>query len=138
MDKGQYFQLIYSALEGLLTRKQINSIELQPPTILKPKFLWTGKQVITTILKSLLTKPSVEKIFKDQLGMNMQHSTKLGGDVFGEQNKFEAQVIVRDNELLTGVLDKNHIGNSEFGLIHSYYELYGPDLAGDLISTFGK
>jgi len=70
--------------------------------------------------------------------MNMQHGTKLSGEVWGESNKLEGQVIVRDNELLTGVLDKNHIGNSEFGLIHAYYELYGADLAGDLISTFGK
>ena len=45
MEKVDYFQLVYSALEGLLTRKQILNIELQPPTIYKPKFLWTGKQV---------------------------------------------------------------------------------------------
>jgi DNA-directed RNA polymerase I subunit RPA1 len=44
-ERGDYFQLVYSALEGLLSSKEIQKIEIQHPAILFPKPLWTGKQV---------------------------------------------------------------------------------------------
>jgi DNA-directed RNA polymerase I subunit RPA1 len=71
-------------------------------------------------------------------GITFEHNTRLDKEAFGKANTMEGVVNVRDNELLTGVLDKNHIGNSEFGLVHSFYEIYGSTMAGELISTFGR
>ena len=100
-------------------------MEIQTPAIIKPKMLFTGKQVITTVLKSLITSKIVDNIMNDQsVGLNFEHGTKLNQEIWGEANKIEGRVIVRDNEMLTGVLDKNHIGNSEFGLIHAFYEFH--------------
>lgn len=71
----------------------------------------------------------------------------------------EGTVIVRDNMLLTGVLDKSQFGASAFGLVsrirrlvprwhspralvvaqvHCAYELYGGHTAGRILSTLGR
>lgn len=47
-------------------------------------------------------------------------------------------VIVRQNELLLGVIDKNSVGSQEYGLTHSVYELYGAQRAGALLSAIGR
>ena len=135
-----YFQLIYSCLDTQLNSGNIRKIVIQPPTIYKPKVLYTGKQIITTILKTLTTSKVVDYITNNQntSGMNFEHSTKLGSSVWGANNELEGKVIIRDNELLAGIIDKNHIGNSEFGLIHSFYEIYGPELTSDLITILGR
>jgi len=136
-DREYYMQIVYFALESPLNRNQIDKIELLPPCIFKPKPLWSGKQVISTVLKSLSKTSKYNKIF-DGKGLNMEHRSKIPDNMWGKPNLLEGVVNIRDNELLTGVLDKNHVGNSEFGIIHSYYELYGPEMAGELISTFGR
>lgn len=137
--KEEYFQLIYSALDAPLNNGTIRKIEVQTPAIIHPKQLWTGKQVITTILKSLVTSRQVDNITcNTSVGVNMEHITKLNAKVWGAGNGLEGAVVVRDNELLTGVLDKNHIGNSENGIVHSFYEIYGSTMAGELLSTFGR
>ena len=35
----------------------------------------------------------------------------------------ESEVVIRKGELLVGVLDKAHYGNTPYGLIHSVYEV---------------
>jgi len=38
---------------------------------------------------------------------------------------------VKDNELLLGVLDKNQLGSgADYGMVHAFYEMYGPTLTG--------
>lgn len=37
----------------------------------------------------------------------------------------ESEVLIRNNELLKGLIDKNMIGASSFGLIHTFNELFG-------------
>jgi len=138
-SREEYYQIVYSALDIPLNRGTIRKIVLQKPAIIKPKALWTGKQVVTTILVSLTTSNSIDHIQKEtEKGINFEHGTKLFSDVWGPDNINEGIVVVRNNELLTGVLDKNHIGNSEYGLVHSFYEIYGGTMAGELISTFGR
>ena len=68
----------------------------------------------------------------------MEHRSKIPDNMWGRPHLLEGIVNIRDDELLTGVLDKNHVGNTEYGLIHSYYEMFGPETAGELISTFGR
>lgn len=54
---------------------------------------------------------------------------------YEEENK----VIVQDNELLLGLIDKNQVGsNSDFGLIDSFNELYGEALTGKLVTCLTK
>lgn len=43
-----------------------------------------------------------------------------------------------DGELLCGVLDKSAFGASDYGLVHSVYELYGADVAGRLLGILSR
>ena len=54
LNKDQYQQLVYVGLRELLEENKIPKIFTLPPAIFKPKPLWTGKQVISTILKNIV------------------------------------------------------------------------------------
>lgn len=48
------------------------------------------------------------------------------------------QVVIRNGELLVGVLDKAHYGSSAYGLVHCCYELYGGQTSGKLLSCLAR
>lgn len=50
----------------------------------------------------------------------------------------ESVVIFRHGHLLCGVLDKVSLGATPFGLCHAFYELYGSQSAGALLSAFSR
>lgn len=51
----------------------------------------------------------------------------------------ETEIIVRDNELLVGIIDKNQLGSgASFGLMHAIHELYGPKITGQVFTAFAK
>lgn len=50
----------------------------------------------------------------------------------------EAEVIIRQGELLVGILDKMHYGSTAYSLIHCIYELYGPTYSTRLLSSFAR
>ncbi len=45
---------------------------------------------------------------------------------FSEMAQEESEVLIRDNQLLKGTIDKNLIGTASFGLVHSFFEVFGP------------
>jgi hypothetical protein len=47
-------------------------------------------------------------------------------------------VIIREGELLQGILDKAAFGATECGLVHCVHELYGPESAGSLLTALGR
>ncbi|KAF8076601.1 hypothetical protein FPV67DRAFT_1573909 [Lyophyllum atratum] len=124
--REEYFQLLYGALRPEDSQSRLVTL---PPTIWKPKPLWTGKQIISTVLKNI-TPPNVE-------GLNLNAKTKVPGYLWGGDSK-EDKVLFMDGELLCGVLDKAAFGASDYGLVHSVYELYGPDSAGQLLGILSR
>lgn len=46
--------------------------------------------------------------------------------------------MIRNGELLVGVLDKAHYGSSAYGLVHCCYELYGGETSGKLLSCLAR
>lgn len=127
--RDEYQQFIFGAIRPE-TYGQGGRIRTLPPAILKPKPRWTGKQVISTILCNV-TPPHAQ-------GLNMDAKARVGAKYWGEQHKEEEMVVVRDGELLTGVLDKSQIGASAYGLVHAVYEIYGAESAGRLLSIFSR
>ncbi|KAH7314988.1 hypothetical protein KP509_21G029700 [Ceratopteris richardii] len=103
-----------------------NSIISMPPAILKPKRLWTGKQVISTVMGYLTSSRSPYSI---------KNSGKVSGEYWG-RNSGETKVRIKDNELLHGVIDKAQFG--KYGLVHAFKEFYGADAAGQLLSILSK
>ncbi|KAF5387629.1 hypothetical protein D9615_000576 [Tricholomella constricta] len=125
-SREEYFQLLYGALRPEDSQGLLMTL---PPTIWKPTPLWTGKQLISTVLKNI-TPPNVE-------GLNLNANTKVPGYLWGSDSK-EDKVIFMGGELLCGVLDKAAFGASDYGLVHSVYELYGAEIAGQLLGILSR
>ncbi|KAA8549764.1 hypothetical protein F0562_001218 [Nyssa sinensis] len=119
----------------------VNSeVEIQPvlPAVWKPKPLWTGKQVITTVLNHLtrhckpFTVENEGKIpgiyFASEAGKNQSTGDK-------EENA-ENKLLIWKNELVRGVIDKAQFG--KYGLVHTVQELYGSNTAGILLSALSR
>ena len=49
-----------------------------------------------------------------------------------------SDIVIRGNDFLTGCLDKNQIGASAEGIVHSVFESYGAHKAGLLLTIFGR
>ncbi|KAB8211273.1 Largest subunit RPA1 of eukaryotic RNA polymerase I RNAP I N-terminal domain protein [Aspergillus parasiticus SU-1] len=128
-DEEDYHELLYSCLRPENSHTITERIQVVAPTMIKPKRLWTGKQIITTILKNIMPP--------NRAGLNMKSKSSTPGDRWGEGNE-EGTVLFKDGELLCGILDKKQIGPTAGGLIDSIHEIYGHTIAGRLIGILGR
>jgi hypothetical protein len=69
--------------------------------------------------------------------MNTQSKAKVPGSLWGADSQ-EDKVIFMDGDLVSGVLDKSSFGATEYGMVHSVYELYGADVAGKLLGVLSR
>lgn len=141
LEKWEYQQLLFAAIASLDGLEMIPSdmnIELLPPAILKPKELWTGKQVISTLLNHLRKGQDDDSEERSVLpGLSTERKSKTPEAAFGPKQE-EHLVLIRDGELLRGVLDKAAFGSTDFSLVHATYEAYGPQKAGLLLNSLGR
>lgn len=136
-----YTQLVYQAISDVP-----GTIKLLRPAILKPMPLWSGKQVISTVVINSIPKgkPLINLSASAKIRANLWEKCKprpwkAGGTPFGGAiTMSEAEVIIRQGELLSGVLDKTHYGATPYGLVHCMYELYGGECSSRLLSAFAK
>lgn len=146
-DRDQYQQLLYSCLRPEDYNTVYEKIHMVEPAVLKPKMLWTGKQVITTVLKN---------ITPDRFrGLNLTSKSSTSSEQWGETTSKDPQkwnvtstsivfrdteqiVIFQDGEHICGILDKSQMGPSAGGLVHSIHEIYGHITAGKLMSILGR
>lgn len=127
--REQYQQYIYGCIrpeDGHATRNKLVTV---PPAVVKPVPLWTGKQIITTVLLNV-TPPNMP-------GINLTSSNKIKNEYWGK-GSHENEVIFKNGELLCGILDKSQYGASKFGIVHSLHEVYGPDVAAKVLSVLGR
>uniref|UniRef100_A0A0D3GIM5 DNA-directed RNA polymerase subunit n=1 Tax=Oryza barthii TaxID=65489 RepID=A0A0D3GIM5_9ORYZ len=148
LSREEYNQLVYGSVLSSTRRsgqfgKKISiimdddALEPVPPAIWKPKPLWTGKQVITTILNHVTKgRPpfTVEK--KGRIEKEYLIPEERNGDKVKTINPSEQVLYVHDNELIKGMIDKAQFGN--YGIVHTVHELYGPETAGVLLSSFSR
>ncbi|KAL0248614.1 hypothetical protein GEMRC1_003848 [Eukaryota sp. GEM-RC1] len=111
----------------MFTKKKLPTI---PPAILKPKPLWTGKQVISSLIQIIVGEGVPLP--------NIRANGKVSPKIWTPLHEEESVLLMRSGDLLCGVLDKNQIGPSKFGLVHSINELYGPQASGRLLSSLGR
>ncbi|KAI1883829.1 hypothetical protein AGOR_G00236030 [Albula goreensis] len=134
--RDQYMELVYRGLTDKRGR-----VKLLPPALLKPRVLWTGKQVVSTLLLNVIPE--------NHLPLNLTGKAKIPSKAwvkeqprpppgYHPESMCESQVIVRQGELLVGVLDKAHYGSSAYGLVHCCYELYGGETSGNLLSCLAR
>ncbi|MBN3323709.1 RPA1 polymerase, partial [Atractosteus spatula] len=134
--RDQYMELVYRGLTDKRGR-----VRVLPPAVLKPCALWTGKQVVSTLL--------INVIPEKHLPLNLSGKAKIPSKAwikepprpvpgYNPDSMCESQVIIQDGELLCGVLDKAHYGSSAYGLVHCCYELYGGETSGKLLSCLAR
>lgn len=70
--------------------------------------------------------------------MNLESKSRLAAKEWGPLGKEEGEVIIRDNEHLQGTLDKNQFGANDHGMVHSFYEVYGSQKAGELLTSLAR
>lgn len=128
-SQGDYQQLVYSALRPENGHIVGDRIELVAPAILSPVRRWTGKQIITTILKNMQPRNSG--------GLTMRAETQIKAAQWGKDSE-EGLVLFLDGEFITGIMDKSQIGPSSGGVVHAVHEIYGPAVAGKLLSSLGR
>eukprot|EP01134_Creolimax_fragrantissima_P007681 CFRG7681T1 len=126
--RAEYQQLLYAAFPNVKCR-----IETVPPCVLKPEKLWSGKQIISSLLLNICMKGRDA----DQ-SLSMTGKSKVPGSMWGKHALDEDKLLIQKGELLRGVLDKSQFGATAYGLVHSCQELYGPESAGKLLTAFGR
>ncbi|XP_069571829.1 DNA-directed RNA polymerase I subunit RPA1 [Brachyistius frenatus] len=135
-SRDQYTELVF---RGLTDRP--GRVKLLPPAVLKPQQLWTGKQVVSTLLLNVIPEKAVP--------LNLVGKSKIPSKAwiqvppraapgYRPDSMCDSQVLIRQGELLVGVLDKAHYGSSAYGLVHCCYELYGGKTSGKLLSCLAR
>ena len=133
LDREEMRQALYSALVDYADEDKGggsargHSITVPPPAIVRPRELWTGKQVISAVL---------DHITHGRPDMTMSHGCKVPANYWGGENSGEGEFILRKNYVCCGIVDKNTFGNK--GLVHAVAELHGRVLAGDLLSVLSR
>ena len=122
--RAQYEQLVYAAFSNEPDSRLI----MLHPAIVMPHTLWTGKQVISTLLINLT---------KDKEPLELESKSKFTTKILASQPE-EATVYFQDSELIHGIIDKAQYGASTYGLVHSLFELYGSDLANRFLTMLTR
>lgn len=141
-DREDYIQLVNVALQDFTA-----PVRTLLPAIMKPQRLWSGKQIVSTIMLNLIPQKNALPTFKfktsikKEMWMVQDHRSPKGGETWGRANfddMTESELVMREGELLCGVLDKSAIGSTSYGLIHVCYELYGGAVASSLMTAFSR
>lgn len=92
--------------------------KLPPPAIIKPRPMWTGKQVLSLVLPKHI---SYCRGYDPSKNMNWD-------------NPKDEIVLVRNKELLSGYLKKSDVGASKGSLVHIIWKDKSPDETRDWMS----
>eukprot|EP00818_Percolomonas_sp_WS_P008331 CAMPEP_0117439584 /NCGR_PEP_ID=MMETSP0759-20121206/2639_1 /TAXON_ID=63605 /ORGANISM="Percolomonas cosmopolitus, Strain WS" /LENGTH=1474 /DNA_ID=CAMNT_0005231301 /DNA_START=60 /DNA_END=4484 /DNA_ORIENTATION=- len=99
--------------------------KIPQPAILKPKPLWTGKQLFSLLIPVVnLVKYSKAHERKD----NTDEDISAG----------DTKVIINQGELISGIADKNVLGTSGGSLIHVIMKEHNSDVARDFLGTLQR
>ncbi|GKT25531.1 DNA-directed RNA polymerase III subunit RPC1, partial [Aduncisulcus paluster] len=104
-------------------------IELPMPCIVYPKELWSGKQVISTLLQ-LSTQ--------EHNGITLENASKNYSKKGEQMCVQDGYVIIRNAEHLCGTLTKTQLGGSKKGIFYYLLRQHGPQLCADIMLRFAK
>lgn len=96
---------------------------IPPPAILKPKPMWTGKQLLSMCLpKGINIAAEVD-------------APKSTDSYVQDEDPKDKWVIIDDGQLLRGIINKSMAGQSEKGLVHTIFRQLGHVAARDFFSA---
>ena len=85
------------------------------PAIIRPKALWTGKQIISLVIPPYC---------------NLSRNSKEG-----PISPYDTTVIIQQGELLSGILNKSVVGSAAGGLVHIIWKDLGAQACSDFLSN---
>eukprot|EP00201_Polytomella_parva_P014628 CAMPEP_0175069470 /NCGR_PEP_ID=MMETSP0052_2-20121109/18211_1 /TAXON_ID=51329 ORGANISM="Polytomella parva, Strain SAG 63-3" /NCGR_SAMPLE_ID=MMETSP0052_2 /ASSEMBLY_ACC=CAM_ASM_000194 /LENGTH=1785 /DNA_ID=CAMNT_0016336545 /DNA_START=347 /DNA_END=5704 /DNA_ORIENTATION=- len=141
--KEQYMQLVYVActpwtsatsararaaagITGKVHATPAPRIDLDLPCMFKPRALWSGKQVLSTVIRYFTAGLPP---------LTFSAGGKVPASYWG-QDSGEDELVFFNGYVVRGVVDKNVFG--KHGLVHAVQELYGNTAAGQLLSAFSR
>jgi len=123
LDRAEVQRLLWSALQPVMSKRTAR-VTLPEPAYLRPRELFSGKQVVSAVLTAVLDGCAP-----------LNYEGKCRVSLLGVE---ERRMIIVQNDVCTGILDKAHIGSSARGLVHAVHELYGYERAGDLLACLSR
>eukprot|EP00911_Craspedida_sp_UC1_P001705 UC1_evm1s1294 len=91
--------------------------KLPVPAVLKPKQLWTGKQIISMVIPDGVNCVKYHSVHNDAVDQADRHLTV-----------HDTRVLVENGVLISGILCKKSLGSSEGGLLHISFKERGEDV----------
>src|SRR5882757_6894631 len=89
------------------------------PAIIKPKPLWSGKQILSMVIPR---------------GINIQRAP----DPKSSNPVFDDGMLIENGEIIFGVVEKKTVGASQGGLVHVVFHEKGPGATCDLFVSRGR
>ncbi|KAK4140556.1 uncharacterized protein C8A04DRAFT_31893 [Dichotomopilus funicola] len=109
-------------------------LELPPPAIMKPKALWTGKQIFNVLMRPNKESP----VLVNLEAKNKIFSKKKDGQI-PDMDIDDAFLVVRNSEVMCGRMDKATVGGGKKNSV--FYVIlrdFGPDHAAAAMNRLAK
>ena len=133
LEKHEMMQLVTAMHYDAVGRS--SRFVLPPPAILKPKPLWTGKQLYSVLIPGALNlERRVRDLESDKEALVWPARDRRGNAIKGETwiNPYmprslndERIVVVQSGELLSGMLCKQTVGATAASLVHVIFKDFG-------------
>ncbi|KAG9397068.1 RNA polymerase Rpb1 domain 5 [Carpediemonas membranifera] len=133
ITRGQAMNLLTAAVNG------DEQIIMPAPAVVFPRQLWTGKQLVSTLLKVKLYRT---KRHAGKVGEVSRLSLEAKEKKYSGSGKWmclqDGYVVVRDSDLLAGSLGKGVLGGSKDSIFYNLIRTYGPETAAILMLQVTK
>ncbi|KAJ4302538.1 DNA-directed RNA polymerase III subunit C1 (rpo31) [Collariella sp. IMI 366227] len=109
-------------------------LELPPPAILKPKALWTGKQIF-----NILMRPNKESPVLVNLDAKNKVFNKANDGQIPDMDINDSFLVIRNSEVMCGRMDKSTVGGGKKNSV--FYVIlrdFGPDYAAAAMNRLAK
>ncbi|KAG8139759.1 hypothetical protein E2320_002514, partial [Naja naja] len=117
--REQYVELVY---QGLMDKK--GKVKLLSPAVIKPRCLWTGKQVVSTLLLNVIPE--------DHIPLNLSGKAKISGRAWTTASA--CRIYGSDLDSMC----ESQYGSSAYGLVHCCHEVYGGETSGKLLTALAR
>ncbi|SCW02286.1 LAFE_0F03092g1_1 [Lachancea fermentati] len=128
-DRAQLTQLLSMMSDGNL------QFDLPPPTVFKPHFLWTGKQVFSLLIRPNKQSPVI---------INLDAKNKVfippkDKSLPSEMSQNDGFVVIRGSNILSGVMDKSVLGDGKkHSVFYTILRDFGPQEAANAMNRMAK
>ncbi|KAF2485067.1 hypothetical protein BDY17DRAFT_246987 [Neohortaea acidophila] len=149
--RREFMQIVSFMYDGIEVRDPSTGqkwpVKIPEPAILKPQTLWTGKQIWNVLMKphpeypvnvnleakaKQFTPPDATRLFdwtEDENG-EVISGRKPKGDIAPDMSETDSFLVIRNSEVMCGVLDKATIGDGKKdSVFYIIMRDFGPDYA---------